>query len=138
MLINRNDDRGVLVFRWAARVLSVVSTAMLVLFITGEKFDVSRITAREWAGFALFPVGIVVGFAIGWWKEGLGGAITTLSLLAFYLVYGYLTRGKTNLGWAFVVFAFPGFLFLISWLLSFTRGRRIVTPGRDGALRHGH
>ena len=137
MLINRNEARGVLVFRWAARVLSVVSTAMLVLFITGEKFEVSRITAREWVGFALFPVGIVIGFAVGWWKEGLGGAITTISLLTFYLVYGYL-RGNFNLGWAFVVFAFPGFLFLISWLLSFTRGRRIVTPAHDGALRHGH
>jgi len=137
MFTNRKEDRPLHLFRWAARVLSVLSTAVLLLFITGEKFEVSRITAKEWVGFALFPVGIVIGFAIGWWKEGLGGAITILSLLAFYLVYGYL-RGNFNLGWAFVVFAFPGFLFLISWLLSFTRERRIGTSGHDGVLRHGH
>ena len=134
MFTNRRKDRPVHLFRWAARALSVLSTTVLLLFITGEKFEVSRITAKEWVGFALFPVGIVVGFAIGWWKEGLGGAITILSLLAFYLAYGYL-RGNFNLGWAFVVFAFPGFLFLISWLLSSTRERR---TGHDGVLRHGH
>src|SRR5258708_28665844 len=54
-------------------------------------------------------------FRVGWWKEGPGGAITTLSLLAFYLVYGYLIRGKTiwdghSLSSHFPVFCFssPG------------------------------
>ena len=55
------------------------------------------------------------GFA--WWKEGLGSAVTLLSLLAFYLVYGYLLRNHIG-GWVFIAFASPGFLFLLHWLLS--------------------
>lgn len=103
-----------LALRWAARVLSIASTAVLFLFLVGEPFDVSRITAKEWIGFAFFPIGIVIGFAVAWWREGLGGAITTASLLVFCLVY----LNSISKGWAFFVFAFPGLLFLLSGLLS--------------------
>lgn len=41
------------------------------------------------------------------------------SLLAFYLVYGYLLRNHIG-GWAFIVFASPGFLFLLHWFLRDT------------------
>jgi hypothetical protein len=57
---------------------------------------------------------------IAWWKEGLGSAVTLGSLLAFYLVYGYFLRNHIG-GWAFIVFASPGFLFLLHWLLRNTR-----------------
>ena len=99
--------------RWTARFLSIVSTAVLFLFLAGEPFQVSTITARQWMGFAFFPVGLVIGFAIAWWKESLGGAITVASLLLFYLFY---PSGAGNI-WAFFVFAIPGLLFLVSGLL---------------------
>ncbi len=53
---------------------------------------------------------------MAWWKEGLGGGITIASMLAFYLIYGWLVR-RTNLGLWFLVFAFPG-VFLASYMLS--------------------
>jgi hypothetical protein len=43
---------------------------------------------------------------------------TTLSLLAFYLIYGLLLSGKLANGWAFVSFSAPGFLFLAYRLLK--------------------
>lgn len=119
MLAKENDvgvARGLI--RWAARVLSIVSTTMLLLFLFGEKFDVSKVTASEWLGLAFFPFGVIVGFAVAWWKEGLGGGITVASMLALYLIYGWLVTGRTNLGWWFLVFAFPGLLFLASYVLS--------------------
>jgi hypothetical protein len=119
MLTEKNKASSVQYFlRWSARVLSILSTAVIVLFLTGERFDVSRISGREWIGLFLFPLGVIVGFAVAWWNEGMGGAITTASLLAFYLIYGLLLRGNINLGWAFIVFASPGLLFLLSWLRS--------------------
>ena len=41
---------------------------------------------------------------VAWWKEGVGSAVTLLSLLAFYLVHGYLLRNHIS-GWAFLAFA---------------------------------
>jgi hypothetical protein len=51
------------------------------------------------------------------WREGLGAAITVGSLVIFYLAY-HAKTGTFPSGWAFVVLAAPGFLFLLSWLLS--------------------
>jgi hypothetical protein len=105
---------GQLVLRWTARMLSIVSTVVLVLFLAGEPLEVSKITARQWMGFAFFPVGLIMGFAIAWRKESLGGAITVVSLLLFYLFY---LRGLGGI-WAFFIFAIPGLLFLASGLLA--------------------
>jgi hypothetical protein len=114
VLMSTND---VSLLRWTARILSLMSTAVLLLFLFGEKFEPSKITATEWLGLTFFPFGIVLGFAIAWWKEGLGGGITVGSLLGFYLIYGWVVR-DVNLGWWFVVFAFPGFIFLACYALS--------------------
>jgi hypothetical protein len=108
--------------RWAARAGSIVSIGILLLFIIGEGFDPTRIAPKEWLGLLFFPLGVVAGMIVAWWREGLGGAITGASLLAFYLVYGLLLSGRFPSGGAFIVFAAPGFLFLTHWLL--TRGAR--------------
>jgi hypothetical protein len=119
MFTNRNDERTAeQALHWSARVLSLVSTVVLVLFFVGERFEISHVAAKEWVGLFLFPLGVIVGFAVAWWNDGIGGAITTASLLAFYLFYGLLLRGNINQGWAFIVFASPGLLFLLSWLRS--------------------
>jgi hypothetical protein len=122
----QNDSKRVamVLFRWAARLLSIASTAMLLLFVlgAGEKFEVSKVTGRQWLAFVFFPLGIVVGFAVAWWKEGLGGGITVVSLLSFYLIFLLLLRGNPARGVWFLVFAIPGFLFLAAY--AFSRARR--------------
>lgn len=124
MFTNRNDERTVeMALHWGARVLSLVSTFVILLFFVGERFEVSRVAARDWVGLLLFPLGVIIGFAVAWWKEGLGGAITVACLLGFYLVYGLVLNGRLNQGWAFFVLASPGFLFLLSWLRSRSGGR---------------
>lgn len=99
-----------------ARLGSVISITLLFLFFQAEAFHPSEIAPREWIGLIFFPIGIIVGLAIAWWKEGLGVSITMGSLLAFYLVYGYLLQSHVA-GWAFIVFASPAFLFFFHWVL---------------------
>lgn len=53
-------------FRWSARLLSLASAAMLLLFLFGEPFEPSKIAGREWLALIFFPLGIVVGFAVAW------------------------------------------------------------------------
>lgn len=110
-------------FRWSAKILSIASTALLLLFVFGEKFEASKVTGSQWLAFVFFPLGIVVGYVVAWWKEGLGGGITIASLLIFYLIFVVLLRGDiVRAGW-FLVFAIPGFLFLASSAIS--RARRL-------------
>lgn len=99
-----------------ARVASVISVTLLVLLFQAEAFHPSEIAPREWLGLVFFPVGIIVGLVIAWWKEGLGVSITIGSLLAFYFVYGYLLQSHVA-GWAFILFASPAFLFFFHWVL---------------------
>ena len=107
--------RWVSALRWTARVWSVASVALVLGFIVGEGFNPSGL--NEWLGVLLFPVGISIGMILAWWKEGLGGSITVGSLLAFYVVH-LTTAGTFPKGWAWLAFAAPGFLFLLSSQLS--------------------
>lgn len=111
-----------------ARVTSIASITLLTMLFASEWLHPSHIAPREWIGLFFFPVGVVVGMTIAWWKEGLGAGITLGSLMAFYVVYGYLMRYHIG-GWAFVVFASPGFLFLLHWLLSRGEHRTAISYG---------
>jgi len=108
-----------------ARVGSIASVTLLLMLFVGEGFQPSKITANEWTGLAFFPIGVLIGMAIAWWKEGVGSVITVGSLIGFYLVWGYLMRNHIG-GWWFFVFASPGFLFLLHWLLSRTQERHAL------------
>jgi hypothetical protein len=104
------------ILRWAARLLSLASIGVLLLFLVGEGVDAAKVAPQEWVGLALFPFGVMLGLALGWWREGLGGGIAVGSLLAFYAWYAQ--AGGPPRGWAFLVFTLPGFLYLASWLLA--------------------
>ncbi len=54
-----------LIVRWLARIASLASIAMLAVFATsGGNFP----TAGEWLLIAFFPVGVVVGMIVAWWR----------------------------------------------------------------------
>jgi hypothetical protein len=98
---------------------------MILLFAFGEGLNFSRFTARDLALFVFFPIGICLGMVVAWRWEGLGGGITVGSLAAFYLLY-HLISSWFPPGPYFVIFAAPGFLFLLCWLL--TRSTRSPAP----------
>ena len=117
MFSNRIDSSFPLAFiEVLARVGSIASMTLLLMLFLGEGLDPSKISSNEWVGLLFFPIGVAIGMVIAWWKEGVGSAVTLASLLGFYVVWGYLLRNHIG-GWWFVVFASPGFLFLLHWLL---------------------
>jgi len=103
--------------RWVARVASVASAAVLILFLLGD-FGPTAIDARDWVGLLFFPLGVILGLAIAWRYEALGALVAIGSLTAFYLVYGALIGGDLPNGPWFIIFTAPAALFLISWFLS--------------------
>lgn len=119
------------VLRLAARAASVVCLAVILLFLVGEDFNFADVTARQWVGFAFFPVGLVAGLVLAWKEEGLGGTIAVISILGVYLVYGLLLNGTLRLGWAFLPFLIPGVLFIAYRLGSHP-------PRTQSSERHAH
>lgn len=110
---------------WLARVGSLVSVGLLLALFIGEGFRPTQVAPQEWLGLLFFPVGVVLGMIVAWWKEGAGATITLTSLAAFYIVYGFLFRNHIG-GWAFLTFAAPGFLFLLHWLLLHAGKKEVV------------
>ena len=117
MYTNQFDVRFPMAFvEFLARLGSVISIILLLVLFQAEALHPSDIATREWFALVFFPIGVMIGLAVAWWKEGLGVSITIGSLLAFYFVYGYLMQYHVG-GWAFVVFASPAFLFFFHWVL---------------------
>lgn len=113
-MLPKHENEGAFLFilRWSARIIGLAVLLLLVLFYLGEGVDLRGVAAREYIGFLFFPVGLVVGIAVGWRDELIGGLISASSTAAFYLIYGALLSGSIMQGSAFLVFSIPGFLFL--------------------------
>ena len=103
------------VLRWVAHVWAIVTIALVVAFSIGEGIELT--TLWEWIGFVFFPVGVCAGMIVAWRSEILGGAITVGSLVVFYAIH-YVSSGAFPQGFAWLVFAAPGFLFLAAAYLS--------------------
>ncbi|RPI05377.1 MAG: hypothetical protein EHM64_06715 [Ignavibacteriae bacterium] len=94
------------------------------IIILGEGFDPSKIESTEWIGLVFFPFGITTGMVIAWWNERRRGCITVGSLMVFYIVH-FAASGSFPQGWAWVVFASPGILFLMHGILTPSENIRI-------------
>lgn len=101
--------------RWTGRIWSLASVLLIIAFIVGERSLPS--TSAEWLGFLFFPFGITIGMLLAWWNERDGGIVTVGSVCAFY-VLRFMTTGAFPGGWAWLVLAAPGFLFVAAWLFS--------------------
>lgn len=108
----------VVALRWIARLWSLATILLVAGFIVGEGVNVSA--PAEALGFVLFPFGICLGMAFAWSSELVGGAVTVVCLLTFYILH-LVTAGTLPAGLGWVAFAAPGFLFLLTWGISRNR-----------------
>ena len=118
-------QRLTLVVRWTARAWAVATIAVVILLSVGEGLHPAGLAER--IGLLLYPGGICVGMILAWWREGLGGGITVGSLVAFYILHT-ATAGSLPKGWAWLVLAVPGFLFLWCWKRSRDRAVTAAVP----------
>jgi hypothetical protein len=123
--------RTALTIRRIAKVWSLVSIAFLLLIFIGEVLHPTATqlpTLEEGIAMVFFPVGVCLGMLLAWRREGLGGAITVVSMLAFYL-WMRILRGCYPRGPYFLLVAAPGLLFLACWVIA-----RNASRGRTGAV----
>jgi hypothetical protein len=105
--------------RLTAKIWSILSIGFVLLIFIGEMINATgpAPTLDEWLGLAFFPMGVVIGLILAWWHEGVGGAVTVLSFVAFY-IWELILSGSLADGPFFLLVAAPGFLFLTTWLQS--------------------
>ncbi len=97
--------------RWIGRVWSLASLAFLLTFIVGHGGRTP--SGQEWLGLIFFPGGVLLGLAVAWWKEAIGGGLAVASLAAFYL-WHLSVSGDFPGGPYFGLVAAPGAFFLLS------------------------
>jgi len=104
---------------WMARVGSIFSILFLLVIMVGEGELPLVLSVKETLMIVFFPFGVVLGMVLAWWneRERMGGLMTILSLSLFY-VTDFAFTGKFPRGPYFLLFAFPGILFLIHDLSS--------------------
>ena len=119
--------------RWLARIGSLVSIAILLMFLFGGNEKLPNL--METIGLVFFPFGIMVGMAIGWKNELFGGVVTVLSLAAFYAGH-FLTAGNLPSGPYFILFALPGILFLFVGSATRILGLNPAKPPESTSTRN--
>ncbi|MBN1642107.1 MAG: hypothetical protein JXA09_12810 [Anaerolineae bacterium] len=115
------------VIRWIGRVLALLTVAFVLVFFFGEA-DFSqplRLSAGEIISLLFFPLGLIGGNVLGWWREGLGALITLGSLCVFYALDLAFT-GTFPSGSYFALLASPSLFYGLYWILS--RARRAQAP----------
>src|SRR5712691_26368 len=109
--------------RWLARILSLLSVALVLALALGERAARTSLSVRELILFGLLSAGLTGNLA-AWRWELAGAALALTSSLAFAGVE-LARHGRLPGPWLFGVMALPALLCVCSW---FRRQRRAVTP----------
>lgn len=91
-----------------ARFWSILSIALIMMFVLREGLKFFDLTAKEFIGFLFFPIGLITGFLIAWKNELAGSLLSLISILIFTLLM--------NANWFVVSFALPALLFFIHFM----------------------
>ena len=101
---------------WTARILSVFSSTLLLMFLFGpeERLDPSM---NELISLLFFPIGLIIGFAISWFRVRIGAIVSLVSLTCFY-VWIVTSSGSFPSGPYFIGLASPAILYALYWILE--------------------
>ena len=104
------------IIRWIARIWAALMVAfMLFMFIAHIVEDgIGPLTDLYIRDYLMIPSMVIslIGLALGWKWERLGGIMALGGMVAFYL-FDFAFSGDFPQGPTFLIIAFPGVLFLI-------------------------
>ena len=103
--------------RWIARIWSLGSIGIVLLFALGEGFNPAALQFKEELLFLCFPFAVLIGLALAWKWPVAGGMLSIVGLLGFYFLH-LVFADQFPAGFAFIVIALPGWLFILSELLA--------------------
>lgn len=103
---------------WIARAWSSVIIAFVLFFLVAHIFGDDEggsglSNARDVISFICFPVGTIIGLALAYKWEGLGGLIATIALITGMIIR-YSPGSSLELNFILLIFP-PGLLYLVYW-----------------------
>ena len=117
MVLMTNQYRALTALRWTARITGSLILVFLLFFLFGHLFGdhggKGFSSGKEILTFLFFPVSTIVGLALAYRWEALGGAITLVGMAGlFALRYDLLNDILMFIP------AIPGLLYFLSWWFS--------------------
>jgi hypothetical protein len=109
--------------KWLGRILSVASIIMIASTYAYEDVETASMNFEEFSMLLCFPVGIISGMIIAWWWEGIGGGITIMSLIGFY-IFSYIFFGVFPEGNEYIKYSSPGMFFIFYSLVTYNTRHR--------------
>lgn len=109
--------RPATVLRWIARLWSLASIGIALAFVIGDGFNPAALKLNEAMLFCCFPLAVLVGLGLAWKWPKTGGTVAVAGILAFYGL-NFAFSGRFPSGFAFLLIALPGALFIISARLA--------------------
>lgn len=112
------------ILRKAAKIWSLLIGVFLLLMLIGEVVFPHEgegfVSIAEIVALVFFPFGVMAGMGIAWKWERLGGIITIISLIIFYILILIPRSAFRGIPMSLLI-AGPGFLFLVSSFLAVRR-----------------
>jgi len=110
------------VLRWTARIIAVGFVVLFLIFFIGEggPGELMYLNAADKLGLTFMPVIFIMGLAVAWKRELLGGTIMALSVIGFNLIR-IIARQEFSGEVEFAVLLIPSMIFM---LLPCLLGRR--------------
>lgn len=111
----RGSQKTINIIRWITRILSILTALLFLVFFIGEAdfttFTSSTLPVEEWIMILFVPILLIIGMAIAWKKEVLGGIMIIADILLFN-VTAMISGGRFNFELEFGFFLIIGFGFL--------------------------
>jgi len=120
------ESKTIQIIRWIARISAAIAAGLILLLFVGEVIadgigPLSRLSPREALMMVAF-FAVWLGLILGWRWELLGGSLTVMGLIAFYLL-DFLFSGTFPRGPYFLLLASPSILFLYAgWREKSSKG----------------
>jgi hypothetical protein len=109
----KNPAKTINIIRWITRIFSILTALLFLVFFIGEAdfSTVNTIAFGEWVMIFFEPVLLIIGMAIAWKREMLGGIIVVASVLLFNIV-SMIMSGRFGFGLDLGIFIVIGFGFM--------------------------
>lgn len=114
-----NKDRLANIIRWIARILGALILIFVLFFLlmdvfgSQESFGEGMISIYDYIAFICFPISTIIGLAIAFKWEGLGGLISTVGFLCLLFVRPDLSSSLLMMS-----LVIPGLLYIIHWIMT--------------------
>ncbi len=107
------------IIKWTARISGSLLIVFVLFFLFGSIFGTEEsageglISAKDISAFICFPLATIIGLAMAWKWEGLGGFISTIGFIILFIIRTDLASSPEM-----IVLPVPGLLFLVYWIMT--------------------